>query len=116
MSQLFLTDRAMDDLHEIYEYSVEKWGESIASKYIIAFEDAFSILKSRKGILKVNKKISSRFRVYFVQKHCLICEVIENKIIVITIKHSSMNILERLKKLEPSLDDEVQFLIKKLKS
>lgn len=115
MTKIHLTSRALDDIQDIYDYSLDEWGEQTALKYIKAFEDAFSLLQEHKGLLKVNEKISSRFRVYAVQKHYLICDIVDDNIFVLTIKHLSMNLLERLKELETSLDDEAKALYKRIK-
>lgn len=115
MAKLLLTERALDDLQDIYDYSLTEWGETTALKYIQAFEDAFSLLGGNKGLLKINRKISLRFTVYYIQKHCVICDVVEDTIFVLTIRHTSMNLLERLKELEPSMDEEAKALYKKLK-
>ncbi|MCD8541113.1 MAG: type II toxin-antitoxin system RelE/ParE family toxin [Leadbetterella sp.] len=115
MTKIHLTSRALDDIQEIYDYSLDEWGEQTALKYIQTFEDAFSLLQEHKGLLKVNEKISSRFRVYAVQKHFLICDIIEDNIFVLTVKHVSMNLLEHLKELESGLDEEAKALHKRIK-
>lgn len=115
MKKLLLTSRALDDIQGIFDYSVEEWGEATDLKYIQEFEDAFSIFKENKRLLKVNSAISSRFRIYRVKKHLLVCDMIDDTIIVLTIKHASMNLLERLRKLEPDLDSEAKTLFKRLK-
>lgn len=104
----------MDDIEEIYQYSVNKWGESIAIKYIRAFENAFSLLKENQKLLKVNTNISSRFKIYAVKQHYLICDIIKDTIIVLTIKHVSMNLLEQLVKLEPNFELETKILFNKI--
>ena len=109
MTKILLTSRALDDIQKIYDYSLAEWGKKTASKYIKAFEDAFSLLQENKGLLKLNRRMSSRFIVYPVQKHYLICDVIDDTI-VLTVRHTSMNLLERLKKLEPNLDKEAKAL------
>ncbi len=114
MNRLHLTSKTLDNLQEIYDYSVDKWDEKAAQKYIQYFEETFSLLKENKGLLKINKAISSRFKVYFVKKHCLICDIIADTIFVLTIKHTSLNILERLKELEPNLEEEVKILHKRI--
>lgn len=63
MTKLLLTSKALEDIQEIYDYSLEKWGENTVLKYIGAFEDTFSLLRENSGLLKVNAKISSRFKV-----------------------------------------------------
>ncbi|TDK45466.1 type II toxin-antitoxin system RelE/ParE family toxin [Algoriphagus formosus] len=113
MKRLLLTSRALSDLQEIYDYSISEWGESTALKYILKIEDCLNLLKENEGLLKVNKSISSRFVVYPVQKHFLICDIIDDAICVLTISHTSINLLERLKKLEPTLDDEAKAIYKK---
>ena len=110
MKKLLLTERALDDIQEIHEYSVAEFGERTAYKYIHGIEDCLTLLKSNPGLLRGNKKISSRFMAYPVQKHFLICDIINDSICVLTVKHASMNLLERLKKLEPTLDDEAKAL------
>ncbi|GAA4791488.1 hypothetical protein GCM10023231_19270 [Olivibacter ginsenosidimutans] len=115
MTKIHLTSRALDDIQDIYDYSLDEWGEQTALKYIKAFEDAFSLLQAHKGLLKINKKISSKFRVYPIQKHYLICDIVDDNIFVLTIRHVSMNLLERLKELEPGLDEEARALYERIK-
>lgn len=115
MTSIHLTSRALDDIQDIYDYSLDEWGEQTALKYIQAFEDTFSLLRQHKGLLKVNEKISSRFSVYAVQRHCLICDIVGENIFVLTITHMSMNLLERLKELEPGLEEEAKVLYMRIK-
>ncbi|MEO1020922.1 MAG: type II toxin-antitoxin system RelE/ParE family toxin [Bacteroidota bacterium] len=113
MKKLFLTDKALDDIQDIYDFSYAEWGETTALKYIRDFEESFVLLQENNGLLKINKKISSRFMAYPVQKHFLICDIIGDHIYVLTVKHTSMNLLERMKKLEPTLENEAKALYNK---
>lgn len=112
MKKLLLTERVLDDLQDIYDFSLAEWDKKTAMKYIQGFEDCFLILQNNTGLLKVNKAVSSRFMVYPVQKHFLICDIINDAICVLTIRHTSMNLLERLQELEPTLDAEAKTLYK----
>ena len=103
---IHLTKRALDDLQDIYEYSLEEWGEKTAQKYLLAFQDAFNLLKEKPELLRINERISSKFTIYNVRKHY----------IVITVRHGSMNLLEKLKDLEPLLDEEIAMLQKQLRN
>lgn len=114
MKKLLLTDRALDDIQNIYDYSCAEWDEQTALKYLRGFEECFSLLRENEGLLKINKQISSKFMAYPVQKHFVICDIINDNIYVLTIKHTSMDLLERLKKLEPTLDGEAKALYKKV--
>lgn len=55
MTKIHLTSRALEDIQNIYDYSLEEWGEYTAQKYILAIEDAFSLLQQRKRLLKRNE-------------------------------------------------------------
>ena len=114
MSTVHLTDRAMDDLQGIYDYSIREWGQTTALKYMRAFDSALSIIGQNSGLIRINRKISSKFSVYNVRNHYLICDVIEAEVYVLTVKHVSMDLLERLKDLEPQLDKEVSILKSRL--
>ncbi len=116
MTKLLLTDRVLDDLQDIYDFSFAEWGEKTAVRYIRRFEDCFSLLQDNEGLLKINKAVSSKFLVYPVQKHFLICDIINDAVCVLTVQHTSMNLLERLQKLEPTLDAEAEALYKKASS
>lgn len=116
MTKILLTSRTLDDLQEIYDHSEIEWGEETAAKYIRSFEDAFKLLKENPGLLRVKDKISSKFTVYNVRQHYLICDIIDQDIYVLTVRHVSMNLLERLQELEPELDNEAEILRNRLKS
>lgn len=114
MKKLLLTERALDDLQNVYEYSIEQWGEKVALHYIQGIEECFLLLQNNVGLLKVNKKISSRFIAYPVQKHILICDIINDTVCILTVRHSSMNLMERIKKLQPTLDEEAKALFRRI--
>ncbi|NQY00703.1 MAG: type II toxin-antitoxin system RelE/ParE family toxin [Flavobacteriaceae bacterium] len=115
MKKLFLTERALNDLQNVYDYSVDQWGEKVALRYIQSIEECFLLLQNNTGLLKINKNISSRFIAYPVQKHILICDIVNDTICILTVRHSSMNLMEQLKKLQPTLDEEAKALFKKIK-
>ncbi|MDW3208250.1 MAG: type II toxin-antitoxin system RelE/ParE family toxin [Reichenbachiella sp.] len=111
---LYFTDRALEDIQEIYDYSVTEWGERTALKYLQGFEEIFSLLRENIGLLKKNDKISFRFKVYPVQKHFLICDILDDTIYILSVLHTSLNLWDRLKDLEPALNEEVLTLMKKI--
>ncbi|MCB9202585.1 MAG: type II toxin-antitoxin system RelE/ParE family toxin [Flavobacteriales bacterium] len=115
MSEIYLTHRALSDIQEIYDYSVHEFSEIIADKYLNGFENALNLIKTNLDLLKIKLIISNRFKVYNVQKHWFIFDNIDDKIFLLTVKHISMNLLERLQQLEPSLEAEAEILYKQLK-
>lgn len=116
MAYIKLTRRANLDLVAIYDYSIEQWGEHIANEYINGLQNVLLLLQDNPKLLTYNPTISSRFQCFRHQKHWLICETIGNVIIVLTVLHTSMNLLENLRKYEPSLEQEAETLYKRLKN
>ena len=115
MAEIHLTHRALEDLQDIHDYSAKEWGKSVADKYLNEFQNALVLLRENPGLLKVTPQVSSRFRAYPLKRHWLICDVIENDIYVLAVRHVSMDLFERLKKLAPSLEHEALALYKRLK-
>lgn len=113
MVDIHLTDRALLDIEEIYEYSIKKWGEKTAERYLDQIQDSLLLLEENPKLLLLKPEISNRFKLYQTGSHCLICDVLDNDIYVITIKHLSLNLLDRLKTLEPTLKEEVHLLYQK---
>lgn len=116
MAQIKLTRRANRDLVAIYEYSIEQWGERVADEYIHGLQNSLFLLQDNPKLLTYNHHISSRFRCFRHQKHWLICEILGDIIIVLTVLNTAMNVLENLKKYEPSLEQEAETLYKRLKN
>uniref|UniRef100_UPI0040485C42 type II toxin-antitoxin system RelE/ParE family toxin n=2 Tax=Roseivirga sp. TaxID=1964215 RepID=UPI0040485C42 len=113
MVQIHLTDRAFLDIEEIYEYSIAKWGEKTAERYLDQIQDSLLLLEENAKLLLQKPEISNRFKLYQTGSHWLICDVLGNDIFVLTIEHLSMNLLERLRTLESTLEEEVNFLYQK---
>ncbi|WP_268123929.1 type II toxin-antitoxin system RelE/ParE family toxin [Roseivirga pacifica] len=116
MAQIHLTDRTFLDIEDIYEYSVEKWGVKTAERYLDQIQDSLLLLQENPKLLLAKPEISNRFKLYQSGSHWLICDMIGSDIFILTIKHLSMNLLDRLGHLEPMLEEEAAFLYQKLSS
>lgn len=114
MIKVELTHRAMLDLIEINEYSIQRFGQKIAEKYLDDIEAALLLIREQPKLLISKKDASKFFQFYPVRKHHLICTRVKDIVIVLTIKHCQMDLLERLNELEPSLQLEAELLHKKL--
>lgn len=115
MAHIKLTRRANLDLVDIYDYSIEQWGEVVADEYINRLQSSLLLLQDNPELLRHNHNISERFKCFRHQKHWLICETVGDVIIVLTVLHCAMNVLENLKKHEPSLEQEAEVLYRRLK-
>lgn len=112
--KLELTRRAMLDLHEIKDYSIQAFGQNVASEYLDDVEAALSMIQEYPDLLKSKKNISNFFQFYQVRNHYLVCTRAKRHVIVLTIKHCQMDIPERLLELEPNLLKEAELLYGKL--
>ena len=114
MKVIKLTDRALDDLDEIEQYSISQFGKQVANKYIDDIEQGLNLLQENNQLLKEVEGFSNSLKYYRIRKHFLICIEVADNIIVLTIKHVQMDVITRLNKLEPTLFLEVELLLKKL--
>jgi len=110
MTFIGLSRRAILDLKEIEEYSVERWGKTTAEEYLGSIEQGLNRLRENPGLLRARKDISPHFSLYRVREHFLVCAVNAGRIYVLTIKHGSMDLPERLAELEPHLMQEAELL------
>lgn len=110
MVQVFLTDRAKEDIREIYNYSIEEFGVNVAEKYIDKIEFNLSVLSEQPDLLLNKPNISPHYQLYQSGSHWLICEKQEDTIYVLTIKHTSLNVIEKLTELKPMLQKEIEMI------
>ncbi len=114
MIKIEFTHRAMLDLNEIEEYSIQKFGQKTAGQYLDDIEAALHLIKEQPKLLVSKNDTSRFFKFYPVRNHYLICTRVKTIVIVLTIKHFQMDLPERLNELEPSLRQEAELLYKKL--
>lgn len=110
MAKVILTNRAKEDIHSIYRFSIEKFGTDVANKYLDKLEFGLSILKEQPDLLLDKPNISPHYKLFQTGSHWLICERQGDIIYVLTIKHTSLNILERLNELKPMLQKEIEYI------
>ncbi len=110
MAFLAISRRAALDLIEIEHYSSEQWGKKVASGYLAEIEDALLFLSEHPGLLRAKAEFSENLKFYRVGRHFLVCLVEQEKIYVLTVKHGSMDLPERIGELEPRLLEEAEIL------
>lgn len=114
MARILLTRRALADLSNIQESSIEKFGKKTASKYMASIEDILKTIQEYPDILR-DRPYSKQLQFYTVEKHTLVFTSLNDNVYVLTVKHSRMNIEERIKVLEPTLLQEAEIMYKRLK-
>jgi toxin ParE1/3/4 len=113
-AKVVLTSRAISDLTEIFDFSIEQWGKATADRYLDDLEAAIDRLASQPDLLRLEPGISSHLYFYRVRKHYLVCDFRDKSICILTVIHTSMDIPGKLVELEPRLQAEVDYLHGKL--
>ena len=110
MAKLFLTDRALTDLANVYDYSIQQFGLQVADQYMAQIDLALTSIRQEPELLRERADCPGPLRFYRVNKHWLVCDEINQNIFVLTVKHGAMNLPARLAEIEPQLQQEAQIL------
>jgi len=111
---VFLTQRALSDLQEIWDYSEERWGTQTAKSYLHKIEAGLDRLKENPGLLRPEPDFHASLMFYRIERHFLVCDVQSSFLIVLTVFHASMDLPSRLAELQPTLLAEVEILHRKV--
>lgn len=109
---VLLTRRALQDIRDIEQYSVDRWGVEVAHRFVDDIEAALVRCSQHPGLLRARPEFSANLQFYVVNRHLLVCDVDEKTIVVLTVAvaHAQQDLLQRLPKLEPTLKDEIEIL------
>ena len=110
MAFVGLSRRAIRDLKDIEQYSLERWGKTVAAHYMDSIEQGLNRLRESPELLRAKEGISPHFSLYRVREHFLVCTMNAKRLYVLTIKHGSMDLPRRLAELEPHLLKEAELL------
>lgn len=111
---VLLTNRALEDIAEIEDYSKEKWGEEVAARYVDDLEQAFGRLREHPDLLHRAPVLHPSLGFYSVNRHMLIGARHPQATVVLTVTHQKMDIPARLAELQPELVLEVELLQRRL--
>ena len=114
--KLLLTQRALQDIRAIVDYSTEHWGKRIADKYLNEIEAGLERLKAHPDLLKPEPDLHPALSFYRVNKHLLVCDSQPESIVLLTVAHANMDIPARLAELQPTLATEVELLHRRLRA
>jgi len=97
MSNYKLTNEAVNDLSEIWDYTFDKWSETQADKYYQNLMSYFKELANNPYIGKSYSGILSNILAFKVKRHIIFYRQIgKNNIEIIRILHERMDIKSRL--------------------
>jgi toxin ParE1/3/4 len=97
MFSYFLTNKAVADLTEIWNYTYEVWSESLADKYYNELLNACKIVGENQDFGKNYEEISAAIFGYKSGEHILFdIKKNENEIEIIRFLHIRMNLKKRI--------------------
>lgn len=114
MTRLHLTNRALSDIDAIDRYSAEGWGRRVADQYLADLDAALGRLAEDLSLFTGRHDYMGRLRFYSVREHVLVGDVIGDVGFVLTVWHGSMDFIDRLPKIEPSLLQEAEIMARQI--
>jgi len=96
MHKYRLTPSAKSDLIEIWNYTVETWGEKQAEKYLQDIEDKLNQLAANPELGRRRSEISPGYYSFPIQKHTIFYLNSGHHIDIIGILHGKMDIDKNL--------------------
>lgn len=97
MAKYHLSNRAVDDLANIWEYTYDEWSEKQADYYYNLLLKNCQQLAENPSLGKQYSEISLNLFGYLVNKHIIFYQLISKKeIVVIRILHGNMDLKKKL--------------------
>ncbi len=97
MAKYFLSNKAVEDLSEIWGYTYDVWSENQADKYYEIILDACKVLSESPEIGKVYPEIEDEILGFRVNKHIIFYRIAApNEIEVLRILHGRMDLKSKV--------------------
>lgn len=96
-----LSERAAQDIADIYAYSLARWGEDKADEYVGGIYHVLEKLTAHPGRNTSRDKRSAPFRMIAAQQHFVLYEMLGDEIVVLAIMHQAQNVEKHVAKLTP---------------
>lgn len=101
MAKYFLSNKAVQDLSDIWNYTYDEWSETQADKYYQELINSCKIIADNPSIGRKYSEIDLGILGYLINKHIIFYRLLKaNEIEVIRILHSSMDLKNRIKEDE----------------
>ena len=97
MAKYLLTNKAIEDLNDIWAYTSEKWGEKQADKYYFELLDRFQLLCENPNFGKNYEEIEDKLFGFLISKHVVFYKKIKkDEILIVRVLHSGMDLRLRI--------------------
>jgi hypothetical protein len=88
-------------------------GKATTEKYLDVFDNFFAMVEAQPGIL-LPIPVIENLLTHSVEKHVVVCTKWNDDVLVLTIVHSSRELITHVDRLLPTLKSEVELLKKRL--
>jgi toxin ParE1/3/4 len=97
MAKYFLSNKAIEDISKIWDYTYTFWSKDQANKYYLVIIETCQKLASNPEVGKIYPELSENILGFGVGKHILIYRIHrDNEIEIIRILHERMNLAIRI--------------------
>lgn len=97
MAKVIFRQQAIDDLSDIWDYTIQKWSENQADKYYDTIKYACKVIGENPNIGKIYNEISKNLSGLKSGKHIIFYhQISEDEIEVIRILHEKMDLKNRI--------------------
>ena len=98
MAKYKLTNKAVDDLTQIWNYTIDRWSENQADKYYRMLLDNFNDVANNPDLGKNYSEVIKNLLGFRAGRHIIFYRKIEeNEIEIIRILHEQMDLKNRIK-------------------
>ncbi len=98
MPNFLLTNKAVDDLSDIWNYTYQEWSENQADKYYFELISTFEYISESPNLGRSYDEINSNIFGYLVNMHIIFFKKINaNEILIVRILHGSSDLKNRIK-------------------
>jgi len=98
MAKYFLTNKAVIDLSDIWNYTFDKWSERQADKYYQMLVDNCQFIADKPNIGSNYEAVSNRLFGYRTGRHIIFYRIeSENEVLIVRILHEQMDLRNRIK-------------------
>ena len=92
MAEFSLRPKALTDLDEIWDYTVETWGEEQAERYLRSINESFRKIADNPSLGRSCEGIREGYRKRGVGRHVIFYRTIDGGVDVVRILHERMDV------------------------
>lgn len=97
MAKYRITNKAVEDLSDIWEYTLNVWSEYQADKYYKEHTEAFQFIAENPQLGKHYEHIITSIYGYLVNRHIVFYQKMDkNEILIVRLIHSSSDLRSRI--------------------